>query len=128
MDSGATTSIMGWRTANKYGFTIFPSQVRIKSQDNKIERVKGIIKEARIEVEGRIGTIDLLVTNHEDYDVLLGLNWLVEMGARLIPREKRIAFPDDNHPGALMFKYPMEMEVLETGVLQDEDETPTDKQ
>lgn len=128
VDSGATTSIMGWRTANKYGFTIFPSQVRIKSQDNKIERVKGIIKEARIEVEGRIGTIDLLVTNHEDYDVLLGLNWLVEMGAMLIPREKRIAFPDDNHPGALMFKYPMEMEVLETGVLQDEDETPTDKQ
>lgn len=51
--SGATASIMGWRTANKHGFTITPSKVLIKSQNNCLEKVKGEIKAATVEVDGR---------------------------------------------------------------------------
>ena len=44
-------------------------------------------------VHGHVCQLQLLVTEHEDHDVLLGLNWFRETGAGIFPLEGLLKFP-----------------------------------
>jgi hypothetical protein len=86
LDSGATASIILWRASNKHKFELKPSNVMINSQNNAFEKVRGVIESAIIDIKVHICKLDLLVTNNEDYELLLGLDWFFATGSAFCPR------------------------------------------
>ena len=92
-DSGATASIISHEVTRKYSIKVLPSAIKVKTADNSINNVIGITEPLTIEVHGHICKLEMLVMDHEDHDVLLGLNWFVATGAGLFPAEKVLKFP-----------------------------------
>jgi hypothetical protein len=95
-DSGATASIISADVVNKHGFKILSSDVKIKTADNTVKKVVGITEPLNIDIRGHSCILELLIIDHEDHDVLLGLNWFRETGAGLFPAERLLKFPGHN--------------------------------
>ena len=92
-DSGATASIISNDVVKKYSLKTLTSDIKVKTADNSVSNVIGVTEEVTIEVHGHICKLSLLIMDHEDHDVLLGLNWFAATGAGLFPAEKILKFP-----------------------------------
>jgi hypothetical protein len=93
LDSGATTSILSAKIAKAYKIKILPSKIKIKTADSMVVPVVGITEALKVEIHGHVCEIDFVVMNHDDHDVLLGLNWFNKTAAGLYPRTKTLHFP-----------------------------------
>ena len=91
-DSGATTSIVSHRIVQKYNIPILPSQTQIRSANNAVDTVIGITPSLTINVENHVCTLQLLIMDLQQYDVLLGLNWFQATKAGLYPAQKVLKF------------------------------------
>lgn len=130
IDSGATASIMSYNTVRKYGLEIQASTARIKSQNNAIESVKGVTRYLKVVVGGSECMIRFFITDNEDYDAILGLDWFYKTDAMLHPRGRVIHLPNGTVP---VFEPRAtrrhsqddsdEDDILLTDVLADEDES-----
>ena len=96
IDCGATSSIMSFETANKYNFKIFPSFCKVKLASSKLEYVKGITDCLLIDVKGHLAKLKFIVIDHNDHDILLGLNWFEITKAGVYPAIKMLKFPDQD--------------------------------
>ena len=90
LDSGATTSIMSARTARKYKFDTKPSRERIKTANNQISPVSGRINNIIVDIANHCCELDMLVFDHTDHDVLLGLDYCQNMNVGIFPAENMI--------------------------------------
>ena len=68
------------------------SDTKVKVATNEIENVVGITEPMVIDVQGHSCILELYVINHEDHDVLLGLNWFMATGAQFCPSEGFLRF------------------------------------
>ena len=94
IDTGPRKSIMGLNSAKKYGFIIEESECLMKTADGVIKKVCGIIFNCEVSVKGRTCELDLIVIDHQENDILLGLDWFHKTGASICPAENRLAFPN----------------------------------
>ena len=92
-DSGATASIISSEVIKRYEMKTIPSDIKVKTADNSVINIIGVTEQVTIEVHGHICKLSLLIMDHEDHDVLLGLNWFAATGAGLFPAEKILKFP-----------------------------------
>ena len=92
LDTGATASIMSYRAAVRRNLNILPSTVRIKSQNNQIDTVKGITEVLVVKIGNFACRMNFLITNTEDHEVLLGLDWFFKSKACLCPSEGMLKF------------------------------------
>ena len=95
LDSDATTSIISVKAAKCARLDILPSEVRVKAANNMVTKVVGITRVVKVEIQGHTCDLELLVLNHDDHDVLLGLDWFGITGAGLFPAEKILKFPSE---------------------------------
>ena len=95
LDSGSTISFMATRTAEANYIPIMESLIHIKSASNAITAVRGITPNITIDINGHTCQLKLLVLDHDDHEVLLGLDWFNITGASLHPREQILCFPSD---------------------------------
>ena len=72
------------------------SLIQIKSASNAITAVKGITPYTQININGHTCQLKLLVLDHDDHEVLLGLDWFNITGASLHPKERILRFPSDS--------------------------------
>ena len=92
-DSGATMSIVSERVRKKNGLSIIPSEIKVKVADNTIMQVLGVTEPLSVEINGHTCELTFLIMEHDDHDVLLGLDWFSLTGAGLFPAEKILKFP-----------------------------------
>ena len=97
IDSGCTTSIMATHTYEKYKdcFQHRFSEERVKTADNRINQVKGGVKNVEINIAGHVCTMDMLIFDHEDNDILLGLDYCEKMNLGIFPGQNMLSFPKE---------------------------------
>ncbi len=87
IDSGCTTSIMATRTYERYKDCLNHrhSKERIKTANNQISQVRGEVTDVEINIAGHVCTMDMLIFDHEDNDILLGLDYCEKMNLGIFP-------------------------------------------
>ena len=80
-------------TARHYGFVILPSDIRIKSANNAVTAVVGTTDLVTVDIQGHSCQLTLVVLDHDDHEVLLGLDWFMATGASLHPKSHTLQFP-----------------------------------
>jgi len=73
--------------ARKCNFKIRQNDISIKTADNKISKAYGVIEEVRVSIHNRIHTLDFVVLDHKDHDLLR----LSKVG--LFPAFNKLVFP-----------------------------------
>jgi len=94
-DSGATASVISKSTANRCGIKLNPSDLKVKTASGEVLEIAGITDPLIIEIRGHTCTLELMAIDHEDHDVLLGLDWFEITGAGLYPKVKTLRFPGE---------------------------------
>ena len=92
IDSGATCSIISEDVAKVNNLHISPSNKMVRTVDNQVKNVVGVIKKAMVVVRGTVADIDLIVFEHKEHDVLLGIDWMMATGAGIFPKSGTIVF------------------------------------
>jgi hypothetical protein len=111
-DSGATASILSKKVLEKNPglTTVRESDIQLKAANNDVSPVLGITDHVEIDIDGHTCKLQLLVTDHEDHEVLLGLDWFRETGAGIFPLTKLLKFPahkislEEHDDGAIGFE------------------------
>ena len=98
LDTASAVSMMTVSTARQHGFAIFPSDITIKSANNAVTTVVGVTDELRIDIHGHSCSISFIVLDHDDHELLLGLDWFRLTGASLHPRDLVLKFPGTSVP------------------------------
>jgi hypothetical protein len=85
LDSGATRSIILMKVARLNNFNILASNTKIKIATDELKFVVGITEPMEVNVQGHTCILELYVINHEDHDLLLGLDWFLTSEAEFCP-------------------------------------------
>jgi hypothetical protein len=93
LDTGATSSIMSHLSAVKNGIKILKSDKMFKTADGVVQSCLGKTKPLTINVQGRLAVLELIVIDHHDHDILLGLDWFGQTEASFQPSHKLLKFP-----------------------------------
>jgi hypothetical protein len=91
LDSASAVSMMTVSTARRHGFSLFPSDITIKSANNAVTPVVGVRDELP-------DVRTFIVLDHDDHELLLGLDWFRLTGASLHPRDLVLKFPGTSVP------------------------------
>ena len=85
IDSGASCSIISAKVAKENNFQIRDSDVKIKVATNEKVKVIGITESICIEIKEQKCTKEMYVIELDDDEMLLGLDYLIEMEAQFCP-------------------------------------------
>ncbi|CAF0816672.1 unnamed protein product [Brachionus calyciflorus] len=97
LDCGATNSIMNHMKAIKNKIEILRSNLKIRTANGKISHISGITKPLEVNISGYKCLIEFLVFDHEDHDVLLGLDWFNKTGCGIFPSQGILIFKEDEN-------------------------------
>ena len=95
-DIGATMSIISNRIARKYGFKINHSNAMIKVADDRIVKAVGMTDEIQVNVKNISCSLKLVVFEHNEYEVLLGLDFFNKTGVGIYPKQRLLKFPNEH--------------------------------
>jgi len=79
-DIGATTSIMSERVAKEHRIPLNDTQVKIRVADGREAKVIGITDNVQVRIKNHKTKLRFVVINHNEYDVLLGLDYFNKTG------------------------------------------------
>ena len=85
LDTASTVSMMTALTAHQHGFKILPSNILIKSANNAVSSVLVITDSLSIDIQGHNCQFSFIVLEHDDHELLLGINWFKLTGASIHP-------------------------------------------
>ncbi|RNA35355.1 hypothetical protein BpHYR1_031093 [Brachionus plicatilis] len=85
LDSGATHSVMNHMTAISNKFEILRTYKRIKTATGIISEASGVTKPVEVDIGGNKCILEFIVFNHDDHDVLLGIDWFHKTRAGIFP-------------------------------------------
>ncbi len=133
LDSAASVSMISEVTARHYGFSILPSNKCIKSANNTVTAVVGTTDLVTVDIQGHSCQQTFVVLDHDDHEVLLGLDWFMATGASLHPKSHTLHFPgsvvklhspqhsDDLYHGAVDDDYILSVSVADEDDIHDVD-------
>jgi hypothetical protein len=96
LDCGATNSIINYNTAVKNNIHLNNTNVMVKTADSSIIPTKGISEPLEVNVNGHLCKLNFIAIDHEDHDILLGLDWFDLTGAGVFPALNLLKFPSEN--------------------------------
>lgn len=76
IDCGALESVLSYRVIRELGIDVVQSSKKIKSVNNQVTDVVGETENVEIDIENYKTVMSFIVIDLEDYDILLGLDWL----------------------------------------------------
>ena len=76
VDTGATHNFIQVETAKRFGLNLSPFDSLMKSVDTAASRSNGVVKDVTIRFDGRTGNVDFLAVNLDDFEVILGHEFL----------------------------------------------------
>ena len=94
IDCGATHSVMNHMTAIKNNFDILPCNSRVKTATGAISYASGKTKPIEVVLGDSKCLMEFVVFDHDDNDILLGLDWFRKTNAGIFPSLGVIKFPD----------------------------------
>jgi hypothetical protein len=121
--------MMTTSTAVQHSFRILSSDIQIKSANNAITSVVGITEELQIDVNGHCYKIAFIILEHDDHEILLGLDWFRLTGANLHPSDQILKFLGTNvplfsNPSPCAYPYDDEVLILSSTVVDEYDIDP----
>ena len=96
LDSGASISLMSKNAADKLKIKILKSNEKIKSSTNNIQNVVGKVSNIEIEISGRKTIMEFLIVEHDDFDILLEVNWFKKVKAGVFAGADEFLVFNDN--------------------------------
>ena len=96
LDSGASISLMSKNAADMLKIKILKSNEKIKSSTNTIQNVVGKVSNIEIEISDRKTIMEFLIVEHDDFDILLGVNWFKKVKAGVFPGADEFLVFNDN--------------------------------
>jgi hypothetical protein len=96
LDCGATNSIINFNTAVKNNILLNNTNLMVKTADSSIIPTKGITEPLEVNINGHLCKLNLIAIDHDDHDVLLGLDWFDLTGAGVFPALQLLKFPSEN--------------------------------
>ncbi|CAF1105585.1 unnamed protein product, partial [Brachionus calyciflorus] len=94
IDCGATHSVMNHMTAIANNFEIFRTNNSIKTATGTVTKASGRTRLLEVDIGGNISMIEFIVFDHEDHDILLGMDWFHKTQSGIFPSQGIIKFPD----------------------------------
>ncbi|CAF1111095.1 unnamed protein product, partial [Brachionus calyciflorus] len=106
LDCGATTSTMNHMTAVRNNIKIHKSSHKIKTATGMISEASGKTSNLEVEIGGRKHELEFIVFDHNDHDVLLGMDWFELTGCGIFPSKGILQFPDEEELNSNQFDSP----------------------
>ncbi|CAF0994220.1 unnamed protein product [Brachionus calyciflorus] len=94
-DSETTVSVLSHDIAVKNKIEIQPSDCKVKTATGLITKVSGKTSQLEVVINNHICMIEFVVFDHEDNDVLLGLDWFCKTKCGIYPYKAMLSFPED---------------------------------
>jgi len=92
IDCGATQSVMNHMTAIRYNFEILSTHTKVKTATGCLSSASGKTKPLEIDIGGEKSILEFIVFDHDDHDILLGLDWFKSTNAGIFPSQGIIKF------------------------------------
>lgn len=89
VNTGATHNFMMTRLAKEVGLMIFPSDVEVKLVNSRA-RVAGLAHEVPVQIKDWQGQLDFTVMEMNDFDMILGQDFLKGIEQLLFPSAMRL--------------------------------------
>ena len=96
VDTGASSSILSSRVQARLNIPIKKSSVQIRMANGATALVRGVTEEVTLEINDENHAVKFLVLDTDHHDILLGLDWLKNTGAIIIPGEGELTFAEKN--------------------------------
>ena len=111
LDTGAERSVMNYQFAVDKDITIVPTDIRVRGANNTISNAKGKTLPMNIQIENSVTTIEFILLNYSEHDVLLGVDWFDQSRALVDYHNRRIHLPTES---TLTIDHPEETSILLT--------------
>ena len=98
VDNGATHNFVVTREATKLGLKLEEDTNRIKAINSKAQKIQGVAKNVPVQVGGWKGMCSLLCVPLDDFDLILGLDFLLKAKMALIPRLGGLMVLEESQP------------------------------
>jgi metal-dependent hydrolase (beta-lactamase superfamily II) len=94
-DIGATTSIMSERIVREHNIPLNDTHIKIKVADGREAKVIGITDGLKVKIKNHKTKLKFIVISHNEYDILLGLDYFNKTGLGIFPKHRLLKFPDE---------------------------------
>ncbi|CAF1063190.1 unnamed protein product [Brachionus calyciflorus] len=74
---------------------LFEATLKTKTANGSVSYISGVTKPLEIDISGNKCLIEFLVFDHDDHDVLFGLDWSIKMGCGIFPSQGLLEFKND---------------------------------
>ncbi|WP_265645587.1 retropepsin-like aspartic protease, partial [Escherichia coli] len=85
IDTGATHNFISVMEARRLGLKLDKDPGRMKAVNSKALATTGVAKQVRVKIGTWEGLTDLIAVQLDDFDVILGMDFLMEKGGLPIP-------------------------------------------
>ena len=90
VDSGATHNFVATREATRLGLKLEEDTSRIKAVNSKAQKIQRVAKNVPMQIGDWKGTCNLLCVPLDDFDLILGVDFLLRVKVALIPHLGRL--------------------------------------
>lgn len=97
MDSSATNNFMSQRKAGKMRLTVAKNSSKLKAMNSEVRRIQGSAA-ASLVVDSWEGVINMMIARLDDFDLILGVEFLVKAKVSIVPHLSGIFIGDENTP------------------------------
>ena len=98
VDNGTTHNFVVTREATKLGLKLEEDTSRIKAINSKAHKIQGVAKNVPMQVGDWIGTCSLLCMPLDDFDLILGVDFLLKAKMALIPHLGGLMVLEESQP------------------------------
>ncbi|RVW70978.1 putative disease resistance RPP13-like protein 1 [Vitis vinifera] len=98
VDSGATHNFVATRKATRLGLNLEEDTSRIKAVNSKAQKIQGVAKNVLMQIGDWKGTCNLLCVPLDDFDLILGVDFLLRANVALIPHLGGLMVLEEKQP------------------------------
>ena len=95
VDSGATHNFMSEDTARRIGLKFLPVQAQKKTRNSPPDSVIGVAEKVDVTLGEWIGKVDFTVVQIDDYEAILGIEFMKGFDAMIVPHMKKLYIYDE---------------------------------
>ena len=98
VDSGATHNFVATKEATRLGLKLEENTNRIKAVNSKAQKIQGVAKNVPMQIGDWKGTCSLLCVPLYDFDLILGVDFLLRAKVALIPHLGGLVVLEEKQP------------------------------
>jgi len=94
VDSGASHNFMGEDTVRRIGLKFVPVKAQMKIVNSPLDNVLGIAEKVDMTLGEWTGKIDFTIVQIDDYDAVLGMEFMKQFDAMIVPHLRKLYMYD----------------------------------